>query len=139
MIPQVLIFVAVVLALATSIWRDVRLGFLNIATVWLTVNCIALIAFLWIGVQESIRAGRSVAPAAAGARVDQPAPRRGVTLVPVLDRSQIEDARDSIGTVASTGDPSSIEWPDTPAVAQPMARGKRAPRSSRLPRRGETP
>lgn len=139
MIPQVLIFVVVVLALATSIWRDVRLGFLNIATVWLTVNCIALIAFLWIGVQESIRAGRSVAPAAAGARVDQPAPRRGVTLVPVLDRSQIEDARDSIGTVASTGDPSSIEWPDTPAVAQPMARGKRAPRSSRLPRRGETP
>ncbi len=137
MIPQVLTFVAVVLALVTSIWRDLRLGFLNIATVWLSINSVALIAFLWIGVQESVRARKPVAPVEAEA---EPTLRRGVELVPVLDRSQIDEARDSIGTIASTGDPSSIDWPDTPTVAQPMVRKARAPENNtHLPRRGERP
>lgn len=133
-IPQILTLVTVVLALATSVWRDLRLGFLNIATVWLTVNGVFLIAFLWIGVQEAIRARRAVEEPLAGIEQSR---RRGVALVPVLDRTRIESAHDGVGIIAGTGDPSAIEWPDDdPTVAQPLGRRPRPTRTTDTPRRG---
>lgn len=135
MIPQILILAVVVLALGTSIWRDTRLGFLNIATVWLAVNFIALMIFVWIGVQEGISARRSVTGTRSALETATSAGRR-MALVPVVDRDRIEGARRDIATVADTGEPGAVEWPaDDPMVAQPLPRRPHDPSSVELPRR----
>jgi cellulose synthase (UDP-forming) len=135
MIPQVLILAVVILALGTSIWRDARLGFLNIATVWLAVNFISLMIFVWIGIQEGIDARRSVAGAQPEIETAASSGRR-MALVPVVDRHRIEGARRDISTVADTGEPDAIEWPDDdPMVAQPLPRRSHDPSSVEPPRR----
>ncbi|QGF23861.1 glycosyltransferase family 2 protein [Raineyella fluvialis] len=57
MMPQVLTFVFLACTLLVSIWRDVTLGQLNLATVWLTINTLVLGVFVGVAFSE-IRANR---------------------------------------------------------------------------------
>jgi cellulose synthase (UDP-forming) len=141
MIPQILTLAIVVFALGTSIWRDVRLGFLNIATIWVGLNFIALMIFVWIGVQEG-HSARRVATGKSAVEGTVSRARRGMAYVPVLDRAQIEMTHRDITTVADSGDPGAIDWPDDdPKVGQPLTRERHAsgglkPSSTvKLPRR----
>ena len=44
MIPQVLVWVFLIYATVVSVFRDMTLGYLNIATVWNGINLLALTA-----------------------------------------------------------------------------------------------
>lgn len=114
MIPQILTFAILLIGLSTSVWRDVTLGFFNIATLWLAVNAVALGAFLSIGIQES-------AEARAVMRGDQPRAAMPVgdpfiEPMPALDRSAIVRAQKSISAAADRGSwPVGSDGPATPS------------------------
>ncbi|SER71219.1 cellulose synthase (UDP-forming) [Propionibacterium cyclohexanicum] len=101
MIPQIYMFAILLIGLGTSIWRDVTLGFFNIATMWLAINTVALGAFLSIGIQESAEA-RALAR---GQLAREPL-RPGdpfIEPMPELDRSAIVRAKESISMAAQEG------------------------------------
>ncbi|MFZ2624705.1 MAG: glycosyltransferase family 2 protein [Propionibacterium sp.] len=112
MIPQILTFAILVIGLATSVWRDATLGFLNIATLWLAVNAVALGAFLSIGIQEAheARAEARGRQRPASASVGDPF----IEPMPELDRGAIVRARESITAAADEGSwsPGPDESPD---------------------------
>ncbi|MFP5416375.1 MAG: glycosyltransferase family 2 protein [Actinomycetes bacterium] len=104
MIPQVLVWVFLIYATVVSVFRDMTLGYLNIATVWNAINLLALSAFVAVAFSESGRLPqRRVAPEALaitetslGASADE------VPLeTPFLDRSVILQARDDRDALAS--------------------------------------
>lgn len=52
-IPQVLTFVFLLGVSIVSIWRDINLGQLNVATFWSVVNTLAIGAFIGVGFHEA--------------------------------------------------------------------------------------
>ena len=95
-IPQVLTFVFLLGTSIVSIWRDVTLGQVNVATFWSVVNTLAIGAFLGVGFHEA-RDVQGVADltdvdlANAVARTEGPAP---------LTREAIASARRQVELLA---------------------------------------
>lgn len=99
MIPQVLVWVFLLGTTAVSIYRDMTLGYLNIATVWNGINLIALSAFMAVafGEQAGLRGRRATMPPSPDPLPLPPEPIE--EQVEVLDRSAIERARDDVASL----------------------------------------
>lgn len=116
MIPQILLFATLLIGFATSVWRDVNLGFFNIATMWLAINTVALGAFLFIGCQEAaearaVKTGRERGSVHAADELDEP--------MPALDRSAILQAHVTIDQAVDRGTWPEAEEDFSPVSAEP--------------------
>ena len=99
MIPQVLVWVFLLGTTAVSVYRDLTLGYLNIATVWNGINLLALSAFMAVALGE--QAGQRGRRAALPPSPDplplppQPVPEPAE----VLDRTAIVRARADVDSL----------------------------------------
>lgn len=94
MIPQVLTFVFLLVASAVSLWRDLTLMSLNIATFWSVVNAVVVGAFVAVGFIEDAAARRELRGPTRVAT--GPHPRIPDAAPAVLDRAQITEARTAV-------------------------------------------
>jgi cellulose synthase (UDP-forming) len=143
-IPQVLIFVFLLGVAIVSVWRDLTLGQLNVATFWSVVNTLAVGAFIGVGFHEA-REVQGVADPTdvdlASALVDDVAP---VT----LDRDEIANARRKVELLASADADANLEAlesapiepePEQPVPAATLTVAPAADTAASPPRRAADP
>ncbi|WP_232548151.1 glycosyltransferase family 2 protein [Propioniciclava soli] len=119
-IPQVLVWVFLICATSVSVYRDMSLGHLNIATIWNGINLVALTAFMVVAYLEG-RAAVGSARAAAATPLPDPvesSPEPLPSVVEVLDRSAIEGARRDVDSLLAGREPAMAVEPSTLLLAQ---------------------
>ena len=107
MIPQVLVFVFLLLGSVVSIWRDLDNSQLSLATAWNVTNTFILGAFIVVAFKESWR-NRHPRPAVVGTELanhldDEIQPRTKVIVPPALESSL--GVRSATSLVAEVLDP----------------------------------
>lgn len=129
-IPQVLVFVFMLVTTIVSTWRDITLQQANVATFWAGANTLVLAAFIIVAFGEDRGTGRDTAPVD-----DDPVDdfeRTGA--VPVIDRKQIMHASDRVFALAG-GDSADtdrgvpvLQWAPRPAGRSPQGLAGGLPR-----------
>ena len=106
MIPQVLVFVFLLLSSVVSIWRDLGNSQLSLATAWSVTNTFILGAFMVVALKESWHNKHPRHRAAPSTELanhldDEPTPRTTVIVPPALE--------ESLGISSSTSSPDTDE------------------------------
>lgn len=142
---QVYTFVFLACTTAVSIWRDLSMGHLNLATLWAGLNTIIVGAFVVIAFLEDVHTRRQARRVARGEVADddlatgRPGRQGARPTVPVFDRQAITQARDTVAATAEQGaapddvaEPVLVTAPERPADALLVGATSHATRDRRL-------